>query len=440
MHKKTLLNRIAARDVTVGVIGLGYVGLPLASAYLRAGCKVRGFDVDARKVEALTAGEQYLDHLPAELFRAFAESADFEASAEMGGLTECHVILVAVPTPLGPHQEPDLSFVEAAAKEIGAAFSPGQAIMLESTTYPGTTRDVFLAGIFAAGANATLGEDIFVGFSPEREDPGRDIEHSAVPKLVGGLDENSAEVGTAIYELAFQHVIAVDSAEVAEAAKLLENIFRAVNIALVNEMKTVLEAIDINVWEVVEAAATKPFGFMKFTPGPGLGGHCIPIDPFYLSWRAKEAGMVTQFIELAGTVNRQMPMYVIDRVAEALNRNGRALSTSKVLLLGLAYKAGISDTRESPSIELIRLLEQRGATVDYHDTHVPVFQVPDSESTKSSVTLTKESVASYDLVLVATAHPDLDVDLIAEHAELIVDTRNVMGPYADRLGDRLVRA
>lgn len=439
--QQELAKKIRERDLTVGVLGLGYVGLPLANAFVHAGCRVRGFDVDKAKVDALRDGDQYLDHLAVDLFTGLANNASFSATTDMTALRECDAILVAVPTPLGVHQEPDLTYVEAAASHIGAAFRPGQIVMLESTTYPGTTRDVFLPKIVASSrAECVLGDNLFVGFSPEREDPGRDIQHAAVPKLVGGLDDASVELGTALYEIAFNSVIRVDSAEVAEAAKLLENIFRAVNIALVNEMKTVLEAIDIDVWKVVEAASTKPFGFMKFTPGPGLGGHCIPIDPFYLSWRAKEAGMVTQFIELAGTVNRQMPTYVVDRVAEALNRSGLAVSQSRVLIVGLAYKPGIGDTRESPSIELIRLLRQRGANVDYHDDYVPETILDGDSDSLGSVPLTAESLKLYDALVVATAHPGVDWELVADHAQMIVDTRNALAAHAASLGHRLVRA
>lgn len=435
-----LKHKIADRDLCVGIIGLGYVGLPLADAFVRAGCEVRGFEVDPKKVEALQNGHRYLDHLPAELFDSLAETGRFVPTIDMGRLAECDAILVAVPTPLGVHQEPDLSYVESAATDIGSALRPGQIVVLESTTYPGTTRDVFLAGILAAASDGhSLGENLFVGYSPEREDPGRSIEHSAVPKLVGGLDVESLELIAGLYRLAFQDIVSVDSAEIAEAAKLLENIFRAVNIALVNEMKTVLEAIDIDVWKVVEAASTKPFGFMKFTPGPGLGGHCIPIDPFYLSWRAKEAGMVTQFIELAGLVNRQMPAYVVDRVAEATNRNGLALSRCRILIMGMAYKPGIGDVRESPSIELLRLLNERGAVVEYHDEYVPSFLV-DRGDDLHSVSLTPETIASYDAIVVATAHPNVDWELIASHSQLVVDTRNVLADQAEKLGDRLVRA
>lgn len=433
--------KIAERNIVVGIVGLGYVGLPLANAFVSAGCSVRGFDVDDNKVVALETGEQYLDHLPAELFTRLQGSPSFTASSDMAGLGGCDAILVAVPTPLGIHQEPDLTYVIGAARDIGATLRSGQVVMLESTTYPGTTRDVFVTEILGnSSGGLVVGEHVFIGFSPEREDPGRNIEHSAVPKLVGGLDDASADLGTALYGLAFQSVVRVDSAEIAEAAKLLENIFRAVNIALVNEMKTVLEAIDIDVWKVVEAASTKPFGFMKFTPGPGLGGHCIPIDPFYLSWRAKEAGMVTQFIELAGLVNRQMPTYVADRVAEALNRQQKAVSQSKILLMGLAYKPGIGDTRESPSIELIRLLEERGAIVDYHDDLVPETALPGRSTPATSVRLSADEIGRYDAVVIATAHPDVDWPLIADHAQVVVDTRNAMAEHADQLGDRLVRA
>ena len=430
------------REATIGIVGLGYVGLPIAHAFSVAGNAVIGFDVDQRKVDALAIGERYLDHLAESMFADLLANPAFDATTDMSRLGECDVILVAVPTPLGDHQEPDLGYVQQTARDIGRAARPGQVIVLESTTFPGTTRDVFLPDLLASSpADLVVGEDIFIAFSPEREDPGRDMETSAVPKLVGGLDEASGRLASQVYRLAFADVVQVDSAEIAEAAKLLENIFRAVNIALVNEMKSVLQAIDIDVWKVVEAAATKPYGFMKFTPGPGLGGHCIPIDPFYMTWRAKEAGQNVQFIELAGLINHRMPDYVIDRLAEGLNRCGLAVSQSRVLVMGLAYKPGIGDSRESPSYELIRLLQDRGASVDFHDDFAPVtVEGRKTNLGLRSVSLDPASIESYDVVLISTAHPDVDWEMLASHAKLIVDTRNAMAPFAEQLGDRLILA
>ncbi len=438
-----LESRIADGTVKIGVVGLGYVGLPIAHAFSKAGCQVLGFDVDTAKIDALQRGERYLDHLAETMFEHLDHDESFEPTADMGRLGECDVVLVAVPTPLGRHQEPDLSFVEVTARDIGATARPGQLIVLESTTYPGTTREVFLEAVFEGSGRTDLrvGENFFVAFSPEREDPGRDIETSAVPKLVGGVDEASSTLAAQMYRLAFTDVVVVESAEVAEAAKLLENIFRAVNIALVNEMKTVLQELDIDVWQVVEAASTKPYGFMPFTPGPGLGGHCIPIDPFYMTWRAKEIGMNVQFIELAGLINRRMPAYVVDRLAEGLNRQGKPMSNSRVLIMGLAYKPGIGDSRESPSYELIRIIRERGGTVDFHDDYAKTtVRGRRYDFGMESVDLSPEAIASYDAVLISTAHDDVDWALLAAHAALIVDTRNAMREWEDELGDRLVKA
>ena len=320
----------------------------------------------------------------------------------------------------------------------------GQLLILESTTYPGTTRDVFLPALIEAhpaNADMTLGEDFFVAYSPEREDPGRKDDSSTIPKLVGGLDDVSLELAAALYRLSYSDVVPVPRAEVAEAAKLLENIFRSVNIALVNEMKMVLNDMDIDIWEVIEAASTKPFGFMPFYPGPGLGGHCIPIDPFYLTWKAKEVGRPVQFIELAGLVNTQMPEYVVDRLAEGLNDQRKPVKGSQVLVVGLAYKANVSDTRESPSFELLDLIDQRGGVVAYTDPFIPeTYPVRRHNIALSSVELTADAVASYDAVVISTAHNDIDYELLARHAQLIIDTRNVMAPWADELGDRLLKA
>jgi len=435
---------IADRTTVAGVVGLGYVGLPLAHAFVRAGLRVIGFDIDPAKIDDLATGRPYLDHLGAHLFRELAESAAFEATSDMGRLGEPDVVLVAVPTPLGRHYEPDLRFVTGVAEDLARVLRPGQLIVLESTTYPGTTRDDFapiLASATHEGRPLQLGEDVFVAYSPEREDPGRPIDSVSIPKLVGGLDDTARDLAAAVYGLAFQQVIPVSTAEVAEAAKLLENIFRAVNIALVNEMKVVLTDLGVDVWEVINAAATKPFGFMPFYPGPGLGGHCIPIDPFYLTWKAKEVGRPVEFIELAGLVNHRMPRYVVDRLAEGLNDQGKPVRGSRVLVIGLAYKANVGDTRESPSFELIELLRARGAQVDYHDPHVPqTLPVRRHDLGMASVPLTDEAVASYDAVLISTAHAAVDYGLIARAAALVVDTRNAMAPFTEALGARLVKA
>jgi len=410
---------------------------------MQAGFPVIGFDVDQRKVDALGHGESYLDHLAESMFTALFDAPEFTATTDLSRLGECDSILVAVPTPLGRHEEPDLSYVEATAAHIGTTLRPNQLLVLESTTFPGTTRDVFLGSILANSPDTDLeaGVDFFVAYSPEREDPGRDMETTAVPKLVGGLDDASGSLAEALYGAAFEKVVVVDSAEVAESAKLLENIFRAVNIALVNEMKVVLQAMDIDIWEVIDAASTKPYGFMPFYPGPGLGGHCIPIDPFYMTWKAKEVERDVEFIELAGLVNRRMPHYVIEQLMLGLNQAGKALSRSRVLIIGLAYKAGVGDTRESPTYKLIELIRERHGEADYHDELAPVA-IPGREFDigLESVALTAESIAGYDAVVISTAQVDVPWELVADHAQLVVDTRNIMQPFAEQMGERLVKA
>ena len=352
------------------LIGLGYVGLPLLAAFHHAGFRVIGFDVDPKKIESLHRGENYLKHLGESLVSEMKSAGRFDATADLSRLAEADAILICVPTPLGKHLEPDLSYVERTADDAAKTLRAGQLIVLESTTYPGTTREIILPRLAAKGLK--LGVDFFVAFSPEREDPGRkDFNTQTIPKLVGGIDAASGEVAVALYAQAIEKVIPVSSAEVAEAAKLLENVYRAVNIALVNEMKVLMSAMGIDVWEVIRAAATKPFGYQPFYPGPGLGGHCIPIDPFYLTWKAREVGLPTRFIELAGEINHAMPQYVVERVALALNDRGKSVKGSKILVLGLAYKPDVDDVRESPSFELIEKLNELGAHVDYNDPHVP---------------------------------------------------------------------
>jgi len=445
-----LKEKIETNTALVGVIGLGYVGLPLAHAMHQGGLPVLGFDVDQSKIDKLATGENYLKHLGAEMTTTLSGSDRFTATNDFSRLGECDAVIVAVPTPLGKHHEPDLSYVLGSARDIGRSLRPGQLISLESTTYPGTTRGDFLPALLeearkhapGGAKDIAVGENLFVAFSPEREDPGRkDHDTTTIPKLVGGLCERSTELATLLYGKAVKQAVPVKSAEVAEAAKLLENIFRAVNIALVNEMKTVLTELDVDVWDVVEAASTKPFGFMPFYPGPGLGGHCIPIDPFYLTWKAKEVGRPTRFIELAGEVNTQMPEYVVQRVGLALNDAGKPIKGSKVLVLGLAYKANVDDTRESPSFELIHKLQELGADVDYSDPHVPqTVPVRKHDLGMASVDLTPENLKNYDCVLVSTAHDAFDWGAVAEHARLVVDTRNALKDHQDAMGDRLVKA
>lgn len=421
----SLSEKIESRTAVVGVIGLGYVGLPLMAAFHRAGYRVLGFDIDPAKIAALHKGKNYLKHLGDELVRGMVDER-FDATTDFARLGEPDAVISCVPTPLGPHLEPDLSFVEQTADDIARTLRPGQLVVLESTTYPRTTREIMLPRFEARGL--TCGKDFFLAYSPEREDPGRkDHSTQTIPKLVGGIDETSGKLAHALYSKAIKQVIPVSSAEVAEAAKLLENIYRAVNIALVNEMKMVLTAMGIDVWEVVRAASTKPFGFQPFYPGPGLGGHCIPIDPFYLTWKAREVGMPTRFIELAGEVNRGMPDYVVNRTVLALNDRGKAVKGSRILVLGLAYKPDVDDVRESPSFELIEKLEHLGAHVDYSDPHVPrTHKMRRHDLQMESVPVNAQTLAGYDCVLVATHHAAFDWPLIAEHAKLIVDTRNVL--------------
>ena len=419
-----LKQKIENGSAIVGVIGLGYVGLPLMRAFNLAGFRVIGFDVDQKKVDALHRGENYLKHLGTDFVKQMVGSGRFDATADFSRLGEPDAVISCVPTPLGPHLEPDLSYVEKTADDIAQTLREGQLVCLESTTYPRTTREVMLPRFEARGLKC--GQDYYLAYSPEREDPGRkDLNTQTIPKLVGGIDPISGELALALYRKAIKQVILVSSAEVAEAAKLLENIYRAVNIALVNEMKVVLQAMGIDVWEVISAAATKPFGFQAFYPGPGLGGHCIPIDPFYLTWKAREVGHTTRFIELAGEVNRSMPEYVVQRTALALNDRSKSVKGSKILILGLAYKPDVDDVRESPSFELIEKLEHLGAEVDYHDPHVPVtHKMRAHDLQMKSIELSASALKSYDCVLIATHHATYDWQQIADNARLIVDTRN----------------
>jgi UDP-N-acetyl-D-glucosamine dehydrogenase len=434
---KSLLDKIASRSAVVGVIGLGYVGLPLARAFVDAGFKVLGFDDDPAKIEALGRGESYLKHLGTAFVREMRAKKLFDATGEFSRLKEADAVLICVPTPLGASTEPDLSYVEKTAGAIAKTLRAGQLVVLESTTYPGTTREVVLP--ILAGARVPRGtaasDGFFLAFSPEREDPGRKgITTAQIPKLVGGIDGPSGEVAAKLYGAAFEKVVPVSSAEVAEAAKILENTYRAVNIALVNELKVLFEKMGIDVWEVVEAAKTKPFGFQAFYPGPGLGGHCIPIDPFYLAWKARQMGMPTRFIELAGEINHAMPRHVVVRLVEALKARGREVKGARVLVLGLAYKPDIDDVRESPSFELIEELRDLGASVDYNDPHVAkTHQMRRYDLKMSSVALTAKTLAGYDAVVISTAHSAYDWDLIAKNAKLIVDTRNALAGWR---GDR----
>jgi UDP-N-acetyl-D-glucosamine dehydrogenase len=430
---QVLLEKIERGSLHVGVVGLGYVGLPLALTFVeRGGLQVTGFDVDPAKIAALERGDSYIMYLGSERIRRAREAGRFAVSSDMTRLGEPDALLIAVPTPLTLQRTPEMCFVVDTTRQVQRALRRGQLVVLESTTYPGTT-DELVRGILEE-SGLVCGEDFLLAFSPEREDPGnRDYSTATIPKVVGGVDAASADVACALYARAVTNVVRVSSARAAEATKLTENIFRAVNIALVNELKVIYQRMGIDVWDVLDAAATKPFGFMKFTPGPGLGGHCIPLDPFYLTWKAREYGMTTRFIELAGEINVSMPHYVVDRLQAALNEHSRALHGSRVLLLGLAYKKDIDDPRESPSFELIELLRERGADVSYHDPHVP--EAPRMRSWPNlprlvSQPLTKELLRSSDAVLIATDHSAVDYAQVLECAPLVVDTRGVYrGPH-----------
>jgi UDP-N-acetyl-D-glucosamine dehydrogenase len=459
--QRRLEQRLRAGRALVGVVGLGYVGLPLLTAFHDAGVDVLGFDIDQNKIDQIHAGKNYLPHLGKNLLkgrltrpsrsrglhapsrRSAAPRASFHVTSDLTRLNEPDTVLICVPTPLGRHKEPDLSFVVQTARDLGRVLRPGQLVVLESSTYPGTTRDVLVPAMLdASPKKLRLGRDVFVAFSPEREDPGRTTHTTrTIPKLVGGLDATSTRLACDLYAKAIATVVPVSSAEIAETAKLVENIFRGVNIAMVNELKVVLDAMGIDVWEVLDAAATKPFGFMPFSPGPGLGGHCIPIDPFYLAWKAREFGQTARFIELAGEVNHAMPGHVVAKAQAALNARGRAMKGARVLVLGLAYKPDIADVRESPSVEIIAGLESRGAQVDYSDPHVPrTHRMRRHDLQKRSVALTPTRLRSYDAIILATHHKAFDYALIARCARLIIDTRNAFRPFAKRLGSRLVRA
>ncbi|MEM6749791.1 MAG: nucleotide sugar dehydrogenase [Planctomycetota bacterium] len=435
---EALRGKIADRSAVVAVVGLGYVGLPLARVFWDAGFSVLGLDSDPEKIEHLADGRTYLTHLGDDLARPMTAER-FEGTTDAARLADADGVIICLPTPLDAHLEPDLSFVDRAAAMVRQTLRPGQLVVLESSTYPGTTRERI--GAVLEDSEHAVGRDVFLAYSPEREDPGRS-DHSTrtIPKLVGGADPASTALAAELYRAALDEVVPVDSCEVAEAAKLLENIYRAVNIALVNEMKLLLTEMGVDVWKVVDAAATKPFGFQAFYPGPGLGGHCIPIDPFYLSWKAKEHGLTTRFIELAGVVNREMPDYVVSRVQMGLNRDKKAVNGSSILVLGLAYKPNVDDVRESPSLELIEKLQELGAEVDYHDPHVPAtHKMRQHDLQMTSVAINAERLVGYDCVLVATHHDAIDWAAVAEHAKLIVDTRGV---YRDRYGrdDKVVPA
>ncbi len=421
-----LSEKIASQKALIGVVGLGYVGLPLIRAFVKAGFKTMGFDVDQTKVDKLKAGQSYIKHIDSAAIAKLIREDRFEPTSDMGRLGEADCIIICVPTPLNESRDPDLSYIEGTAHSIAKTLRKGQLVVLESTTHPTTTRVNVLPVLNATGL--TAGVDYFLAFSPEREDPGNpNFEAATIPKLVGGYDPVSGDLAMSMYGQAVVKAIRVSSMEIAEAAKILENTYRAVNIAMVNELKMLYDKMGIDVWEVIDAAKTKPFGFQAFYPGPGLGGHCIPIDPFYLTWLARKHGEQTRFIELAGEINTHMPHYVIERLADYLNDASKPIKGSKICILGAAYKKDVDDPRESPSFELMKLLLKRGAVLTYNDPHVPSLpkmrHYPDLPAMQSQE-LTPEYLAAQDCVLISTDHSAYDHDFIVKHSRLVLDTRN----------------
>lgn len=430
----SLVTKLNDRSAVIGIVGLGYVGLPLAIRFAEAGYRVLGFDIAAGKVDLLNQGVSFIEHIPAESVAAM-RAEGFEATTDFTRTPEADALILCVPTPLNRYREPDLSFVITTVESLVPHMRPGQVMSLESTTYPGTTNEELAPRLEAQGF--VIGEDTFLIYSPEREDPGnQSFTTRTIPKVCGGVTPACLEVGMALYGHVIDQVVPVTSCRAAELTKLLENIHRAVNIGLVNEMKVVADRMGIDIHEVIAAAATKPFGFVPYRPGPGLGGHCIPIDPFYLTWKAREYGLHTRFIELAGEVNSAMPDYVIGKLVHALNERSRSVKNSRVLVLGISYKKNVDDMRESPSVILMEKLRDLGAIVDYSDPHIPAFpKMREHNFDLSSVTLTADSIASYDCVLLATDHDRFDYNLIAQHAALVVDTRGALAA-----SDKVVKA
>ena len=430
--KDELLKKIEASEAVVGIIGLGYVGLPLLIEFARRGFSVLGLDVDERAVEDLLAGRSYIRHIEGEILQEiFRREGPADASTDFSRVAECDALLICVPTPLTAHRDPDLTYITSTAETIAPFLKKGQLVVLESTTYPGTTEEE-LAPRLEAGSGLTAGTDVFVAYSPEREDPNNaEFSTATIPKVVGGFDEASLAVAAALYDRIVCRTVPVANCRTAEATKLMENIFRCVNIALVNELKIIFEGMDIDVWEVIRAASTKPFGYMPFYPGPGLGGHCIPIDPFYLTWKARESGLSTRFIELAGEINVSMPDYVIHRTMLALNDRSRSLRGSRVLLVGLAYKKNVDDDRESPTYALWKRLLEHGAEVSYFDPFCPVVRPSREHSDLAGVESTRlEEITAenFDLAIISTAHDGVDHDQLAAHLPLVIDTRGICRP------------
>jgi len=418
-----LIDKAQRREALFGIVGLGYVGLPLAVELCKAGYRVLGFDISERVVDGLNAGRSHVKDISDAQLQEAAAAGRFEATTDMSRMGEPDAVSICVPTPLSKFKDPDVSYIVAATDSVKRTLRRGQAIILESTTYPGTTREILQPALESTGL--TVGSDFFLAFSPERVDPGNPIwQTHNTPKVVGGITANCTRVACALYEPAIERLVPVSTTEAAELVKLLENTFRSVNIGLVNEMAIVCDKLGVNVWEVIEAASTKPFGFMKFLPGPGLGGHCIPIDPHYLAWKMRGLNYKTRFIDLAGELNTEMPLFWVRKLAEALNDQGKAVRGAKVLVLGVAYKRNIDDIRESPALDIIRLLEGQGARVSYADSHVPCFSENGHEF--RAVPLDERTVAAADCVMVVTDHTDVDYRMVAKHARLVVDTRNAM--------------
>ncbi len=439
MHKE-LLKKINNKSAVIGIIGLGYVGLPLALEYALKGFKTIGFDIDDKKIPILNSGRSYIKHISTEKIKQAVNSKKFFATSDFSRLPETDAIIICVPTPLNEHREPDMTFIENSGKIISQYLRAGQFVSLESSTYPGTTEEILLPMFENAPINQKsngksqkskivkfiVGKDFFLAFSPEREDPNNpNYSTATIPKVVGGVTENCLQIALALYNQVIVKTIPVSSPRAAEATKLLENIYRSINIALVNELKMVFDRMNIDVWEVINAAATKPFGFQAFYPGPGLGGHCIPIDPFYLTWKAREFEINTKFIELAGEINTQMPYYVVEKAGEVLNKFKKSLNGSKVLILGASYKKDIDDMRESPSLKLIEILREKGAKVDYNDPYVP--KLPKTRKYNfdmKSVAIDKQNLRKFDIIILSTDHSNYDYNFIAKNSKLILDTRN----------------
>ncbi len=419
-----LKQKIVKKQAVVGIIGLGYVGLPLVIEFASKGFKVIGFDIDDKKVKKLREGESYINHIESEKIKKISKK--FEPTTDFSRLKEVDCIIICVPTPLNKYREPDMTYVFNTAKAISKNMKKGQLIVLESTTYPGTTDEDVRKILEESGFIAC--NDFFLAFSPEREDPNNPhYKTSQIPKVVGGIDQESLEVAKALYDQILEKTVPVSSTKVAEATKLLENIYRAVNIALVNELKVLFDRMGIDIWEVIDAAKTKPFGFQAFYPGPGIGGHCIPVDPFYLTWKAREYDFSTRFIELAGEINISMPYYVVQKAVDALNARGKSIKDAKVLILGMAYKKDVDDMRESPSLVLYDLFEKKGAKVDYNDPYIPeIPPLRKYDLHKKSVALTEKNLKKYDCVVIATDHSEYNSDFIAKNAKLIIDTRNLI--------------